>query len=73
LWAFCLTFDTQELPVLIINGEKEIRMHEREMAAGLKHGLLEIVPNASHLAPIQFPDEYNARVIAWLQHVNLWA
>ncbi len=56
-------------PVLVVQGEEDEHatgQHARDLAASLQQGELWLVPGASHMLPQERPDEFNQRMLEFL-------
>jgi len=57
-------------PVLVIQGEQDEHAtprHARDLAACLEHGSLWLIPEVRHMPPQEIPEEFNRRVIEFLE------
>jgi pimeloyl-ACP methyl ester carboxylesterase len=66
-----LTFDDMKnikCPVLIMAGEHDmiLEKHTRAIAAAIPHSKLIVFKGATHGAPVEFPAEFNAAVLSFL-------
>ncbi len=54
-------------PVLVTLGDDDMvsLAHGSDLARGVRHGQLAVIPGASHLAPMEKPDLYNQLVLAF--------
>ena len=56
-------------PTLVIQGEKDEHAtpkHAADIAQGIKHANLWLIPNVGHMPPHEIPNEFNKRVIEFL-------
>jgi 3-oxoadipate enol-lactonase len=62
------------MPVLVLNGEQDVPQRRRagaELARAIPHAVRRVVPRAGHLACLDNPDAYVARLVEFLnQHCN---
>ena len=57
-------------PTLVIQGERDEHgtpQHARDLAESVAHGSLWLIPGVGHMAPQDAPDEFNQRVLEFLE------
>lgn len=74
MWLSEPTFTTQDLgritaPTLVVAGEHDVILpaHSEELARSIPAGTLCIFPGASHMVPLERPDDWNAVVLEFLE------
>ncbi len=61
-----------DVPTLVLTGSEDEMtgpVTARAMVGAIPHALLEIVPGAGHLSPMERPDAFSERLAAWLHRL----
>lgn len=56
--------------MLLIHGEGDARDEEGTFLRACRHGQLEVLPGATHAAPLERPDVWNAALLRWLARID---
>lgn len=68
-WDMCSTLEHVSCPTLVVQGmedEHATPQHARDIAAAIPGARLWLLPEAGHMLPQDYPDEFNARLCSFL-------